>query len=126
MIWKEGPWPEDLKYEGGVRRRFGQMTLQLVTGHHEDKAVMITVTHLLSSAAWLFHLSPGLGDSFLTKGNHVTVRRSWVGGKEVEGKWVEEREKFSLRIESPREEEEFEMLLARYSHSLLGMKTLVR
>ena len=67
MIWKEGPRPDDLKYEGEVRRQFGQMPLKLVTAHHKDKAVMITVTHLLSSAAWLFRLSPGLGDSFPTK-----------------------------------------------------------
>lgn len=39
---------------------------------------------------------------------------------------VGEREKFSLGLKNTRAEEGFEMPLARYSQSLLGMKTLIR
>lgn len=95
------------------------MTFKLVTAHLKDKAVMIIVLrcHMLPGS----FPSGGLGESFLTKWNGVTVGRSWPGrGKEVEGVWVEKREKFSLRRESPRAEEECELPLARYSHSLLG------
>lgn len=57
MIWKERPWPDDLKYE----RQFGQMTLKLIMAHLKDKAVMIVVIHLLLSAVWFFPLSTKVG-----------------------------------------------------------------
>ena len=57
MIRKERPWPDDLKYE----RQFGQMALKLTAAHLKDKAVMIIVTHLLSSAVWFFPLSTKVG-----------------------------------------------------------------
>lgn len=57
MIWKERPWPDDLKYE----RQFGQMTLKLIMAYLKDKAVMIAVIHLLLSAVWFFPLSTKVG-----------------------------------------------------------------
>lgn len=57
MIWKERPWPDDLKYE----RQFGQMTLKLIMAYLKDKAVMIVVTHLLLSVVWFFPLSTKVG-----------------------------------------------------------------